>query len=583
MRRLRADRHLRIVVATVLFAGLSVIMVGGMLGAIHTRFRSGGKAVSRGVDTAELAAMRGNRLPPPPDGATWPGAVNIALQSSDGRTALYDYRLVEIDLDPSGSGTPFRRSLPLLLPGDGAQKGSGEFLANLFLRHAKAPNVLSDRPVNAIRAYPSPPAAAVREIDSFPQQPASLMSYLRKAGVTPGDLLNLSSALENWQLLPGDTLELFVDPANGDLLLARRSHDGAPIWSMVRTDDGEFVASADPGLLAMFRRSARLSAPPDGVSSVVMAEPESGSLKDGIGKSVADTGLPDNVASAFFELASENGIAFDGKGKAGDRIDLLYRSLAGNDGAAELVYAAATLDGATHRFFHFRHAAERTDDYFDEGGQSATVFLTKKPVPAGRKGDGFGWRMHPVLHVRKFHEGNDFPAPMGSPILAGGDGTVERISREVGYGKYVRIRHDQGYETTYAHLSEAAPSLKVGDRVHQGDVIAYVGSTGYSTGPHLYYELKVDGHYVDPSKQHLHAGTILHDDARLAFDKTVSRDAEILDRFRRPDLCDDVLTAADVSRAVPACAPPDLPSSPIAAIASSALAFDSNDDGARQN
>ena len=138
-----------------------------------------------------------------------------------------------------------------------------------------------------------------------------------------------------------------------------------------------------------------------------------------------------------------------------------------------------------------------------------TKFLLHKPVPEGHLGDGFGWRIHPVLHVRKFHEGDDYPAPMGSAVLAGGDGIVERISWEKGYGKFVRIRHDEGYETTYAHLSGTPGSLRIGERVRQGQVIGYVGSTGYSTGPHLYYELRVRGHYVDPLHARLRAGRIL--------------------------------------------------------------------------
>jgi murein DD-endopeptidase MepM/ murein hydrolase activator NlpD len=135
--------------------------------------------------------------------------------------------------------------------------------------------------------------------------------------------------------------------------------------------------------------------------------------------------------------------------------------------------------------------------------------LNHRPVPNGKLGDGFAWRIHPILGVKKFHNGVDFRAPMGSPIMAGGDGVVEKISWETGYGKYVRIRHDGGYETTYAHISATPSDLRVGERVTQGQVIAYVGSTGYSTGPHLYYELRVNGRYENPLTTQLPAGTNL--------------------------------------------------------------------------
>jgi murein DD-endopeptidase MepM/ murein hydrolase activator NlpD len=147
----------------------------------------------------------------------------------------------------------------------------------------------------------------------------------------------------------------------------------------------------------------------------------------------------------------------------------------------------------------------------------------KRPVADGRLGDGFGWRIHPILHDRRFHEGVDYAAPFGSPIEAAGAGVVEKIDQEWGYGKYVRIRHDFGYETTYAHLSGVPHGLKIGERVRAGQTIGYVGSTGLSTGPHLYYELRVDGRYADPLRAHLHAGRVLEGDALAAFQKMRAR------------------------------------------------------------
>lgn len=146
-----------------------------------------------------------------------------------------------------------------------------------------------------------------------------------------------------------------------------------------------------------------------------------------------------------------------------------------------------------------------------------TKYLMHKPLPNGRLNDGFGWRIHPVLHVRKHHNGVDYDAPIGSPIVAAGDGVVELISSQKGYGKYVRIRHQGGYSTTYAHLSGEAKGLKTGQHVKQGEVIAYVGSTGYSTGPHLYYELKVGDQYVDPLKAQLNAGEKLTGSSMSSF------------------------------------------------------------------
>jgi murein DD-endopeptidase MepM/ murein hydrolase activator NlpD len=123
----------------------------------------------------------------------------------------------------------------------------------------------------------------------------------------------------------------------------------------------------------------------------------------------------------------------------------------------------------------------------------------------------------------------DYAAPFGSPIVAAGAGVVEKIDQQPGYGKYVRIRHDFGYETTYAHVSGFPRSLKIGDRVHQGQTIAYVGSTGLSTGPHLYYELRINGHNVDPLRARIGAGRILSEAALETFRRMRERTDQLLD------------------------------------------------------
>ncbi len=142
---------------------------------------------------------------------------------------------------------------------------------------------------------------------------------------------------------------------------------------------------------------------------------------------------------------------------------------------------------------------------------------------SARLGDGFGWRIHPVLRDRRFHQGVDYAAPFGSPIVAAGAGAVEAIDSQWGYGKFIRIRHDWGYETTYAHVSGFARGVSLGARVRQEQAIAYVGSTGLSTGPHLYYEVQINGHRVDPLRVKLAAGRRLQGDAFLAFERQRAR------------------------------------------------------------
>jgi murein DD-endopeptidase MepM/ murein hydrolase activator NlpD len=192
---------------------------------------------------------------------------------------------------------------------------------------------------------------------------------------------------------------------------------------------------------------------------------------------------------------------------ADDNVEILYS--ADSAGRPELVFAALKTQGQTHRYYRFRAADDDSVDYYDENGRSLIRSFLRKPVAEGRLGDGFGWRVHPILGERRFHDGVDYAAPLGSPIVSAGAGIVEKIDQQWGYGKYIRVRHDFGYETTYAHISSTAKHLHVGDRVRQGQTIAYVGSTGLSTGPHLYYELRVNKRDVDPLRYQLSSGRVL--------------------------------------------------------------------------
>ena len=156
-----------------------------------------------------------------------------------------------------------------------------------------------------------------------------------------------------------------------------------------------------------------------------------------------------------------------------------------------------TVDGQMRKFFRFRTPDDMVD-YYDDQGNSAKKFLMRNPVKGGRYTSGFGDRRHPLLRYIRMHTGVDWAAPTGTPILAAGDGTVERVGREGGYGNYVRIRHANGFATAYGHMSRYAPGMEPGIKVKQGQMIGFVGSTGMSTGPHLHYEVLVNNKFVNP-------------------------------------------------------------------------------------
>ena len=163
----------------------------------------------------------------------------------------------------------------------------------------------------------------------------------------------------------------------------------------------------------------------------------------------------------------------------------------------DVLYAALTVGGKQHKLWRF-DPGNGEWDYFDESGQSMKKFLMKTPIDGARLSSGFGLRRHPILGYSKMHAGVDFAAPRGTPVYAAGDGTVTRANRFGSFGNYVSIRHANGYETAYAHLNGFARGVRAGTRVRQGQVIAYVGTTGRSTGPHLHYEVHVNGKKMNP-------------------------------------------------------------------------------------
>jgi murein DD-endopeptidase MepM/ murein hydrolase activator NlpD len=140
---------------------------------------------------------------------------------------------------------------------------------------------------------------------------------------------------------------------------------------------------------------------------------------------------------------------------------------------------------------------------------SAKKFLVRKPVANGMMTSGFGWRTHPLLKVSELHTGVDWAAPPGTPIFAAGNGDINEIGQKGGYGKYVRIRHANGYETAYGHLTAFARGLDVGSHVRQGQIIGFVGSSGLSTGTHVHFEIIINDRFVNPMTIKLPRGRVL--------------------------------------------------------------------------
>jgi len=163
----------------------------------------------------------------------------------------------------------------------------------------------------------------------------------------------------------------------------------------------------------------------------------------------------------------------------------------------DLKYASIIIDGKQLEYFKFI-TNDGYIDYFNREGKNVKKSILKTPLDGARISSNFGMRKHPISGFNKMHKGVDFAAPTGTPIYAGGNGIVEYVGRNGGYGKYIRIRHNNGYKTAYAHLSNYKKGISKGVRVNQGEVIGYVGSTGNSTGPHLHYEIIYQNKHINP-------------------------------------------------------------------------------------
>ena len=182
----------------------------------------------------------------------------------------------------------------------------------------------------------------------------------------------------------------------------------------------------------------------------------------------------------------------------------------------EILFANLKLSGQDNSLYYFNEKG--SEGHYDKNGKSVKKALMKTPINGARLSSAFGMRKHPIDGFNKMHRGTDFAAPMGTPIMASGDGVVKKAGWCGGGGNCVKIRHNSTYETVYAHMSKFARGIKVGVRVKQGQTIGYVGSTGKSTGPHLHYEVIVNGKKVNSQKLKLPSGKILKGEKRKLFE-----------------------------------------------------------------
>ena len=242
-------------------------------------------------------------------------------------------------------------------------------------------------------------------------------------------------------------------------------------------------------------------------------------IKNNLYKSAVDSGIQPNIIVEFARVFGFE-VDFQRDIRKGDWFEILYEQFIDDNNkirdTGKIIYASMYVNGEEINLYNFKY--NNQEEYYDIKGKSITKSLMKTPINGARLSSSFGMRKHPILGYNKMHRGTDFAAPSGTPIMASGSGTVTRARWCGGGGNCVKIKHNSTYETIYAHMKAFAKGIKEGKKVKQGQIIGYVGSTGLSTGPHLHYEVIVNGKKVNSQKLKLPSGKILKGEERKQFE-----------------------------------------------------------------
>lgn len=318
----------------------------------------------------------------------------------------------------------------------------------------------------------------------------TIYDTLVRQGVSPDDVAAVTRAMGDHfdarRVQPGDAVVVVREPVvkkdgakNGANKRISALHLEVPDRrdvAVVRGSNGRFSKSTEVGKgnQNLHRRTLSVN----------------GDVHRGLGGS----GLPAGVVRDL-KIAAGVDASFPTKAAKGAAMTVVYETNAKDGGT--LRFASLQNGGREHRLYRFALASSEVA-YVDESGRGMALVSLDTPIETGEISSGWGWRVHPVLKVKRFHRGVDYRAPRGTPALAAADGVVEEIGRRGNYGLYLRIRHGSTLSTAYAHMDRFAADLRKGSEVRKGQPVGYVGTTGLATGPHLYYEVLVDDRQVNP-------------------------------------------------------------------------------------
>jgi murein DD-endopeptidase MepM/ murein hydrolase activator NlpD len=362
-----------------------------------------------------------------------------------------------------------------------------------------------------------------------------LNEVMRRNGFTDAMITAIDATLQNvfpsTELPAGARLRILFGPSRtaNTLVPYRLSiylHDAASDTDEHRAT----VALTDKGQYVLGLAPAEITFPDEDTEEVNVANLPS------IYRSIWETGrkhdLDDTTIERIIGMYAYD-VDMTKKIAAGDSIEVL-KSVPDAEGRSELLYVGLSLGNTTRQLYRFA-TNDGVIDFYDPDGETGKRFLTRRPLEGGGTlRSRFGYRIHPIFKSRRLHTGVDLAARTGTPIYAAGDGTIQYYKWQSGYGNKVEIGHVNGYETAYGHMSRYAEGLGVGSQVRQGQVIGYVGSTGQSTGPHLHFEILINGNLVDPLSVKLPKDNILPQQYEAAFRQTMAQVNDLMQREPAP-------------------------------------------------
>jgi murein DD-endopeptidase MepM/ murein hydrolase activator NlpD len=344
-----------------------------------------------------------------------------------------------------------------------------------------------------------------REYNYIVENNDTIEKILKKHNVANEDINNIASIVIKKKLsniFAKTEVEIVIKKEAGTNRVVSLSYPINEITTVeIKKNKDEFIVSEN--ILKLKRKEVVLS----------------NTIKNNLYSSAVEAGIEPNIIVEFANIFGFE-VDFQRDIRSGDKFEVYYERYIDEDNivrnTGKIIYASMFVNNKELTLYNFKY--KNKEGYYDVDGKSVIKTLMKTPINGARLSSSFGLRKHPILGYNKLHQGTDFAAPRGTPILASGSGIVIMAQKYKGYGNFVSIKHNSTYTTAYGHMSKYGRDIRRGVRVNQGQIIGYVGSTGMSTGPHLHYEVIKNGKRINSQRLKLPTGKVLNNNARNKFE-----------------------------------------------------------------